>query len=333
MAGYNTIRGLRVKYLSADPANAENGQVWYNSTTGNLRVDGIGLASSWASGGNLSTGRGRLGGAGTQTSGVVFGGFSPALSPVTTGVTEEYNGSAWTGGVSLPQAKFGIASATSGSQTAALGWAGRFTPAPYPSPNTYYNTTEEFDGSSWTGGGNYPISGVGMAGTGTQTAALGFAQGTPNYGTVTASYNGSTWTAVNSMNTARSYVAGFGTQTAAIATGGNPQPSQSTTVESWDGTNWTTVNSYTTGRGQAGASGVQTSGLLFGGYNNTASVTATESYDGTNWSAQTSLATARRYLAGFGTSSSALAAGGFPSITATEEFTGATVITKNITTS
>ena len=41
MAGYNEIRGLRVKYLSADPANAENGQVWYNSTTGKLRVEGI----------------------------------------------------------------------------------------------------------------------------------------------------------------------------------------------------------------------------------------------------------------------------------------------------
>ena len=49
MAGYNTIRGLRVKYLSADPANPEAGQVWYNSTTGNLRVDGIALAASWAS--------------------------------------------------------------------------------------------------------------------------------------------------------------------------------------------------------------------------------------------------------------------------------------------
>ena len=30
MAGYNEIRGLRVKYLSADPSNAEDGQVWYN---------------------------------------------------------------------------------------------------------------------------------------------------------------------------------------------------------------------------------------------------------------------------------------------------------------
>ena len=49
MAGYNEIRGLRVKYLSADPSNAEDGQVWYNSTLGNLRVQGIGT-SAWISG-------------------------------------------------------------------------------------------------------------------------------------------------------------------------------------------------------------------------------------------------------------------------------------------
>ena len=330
MSTFKEIRGTLIKSLSSDPSPAVNGDIWYNSTSQTLK--GVQQVAAWASGGNLSTGRGRLGGAGTQTSGVVFGGYSSPLTPDTTGATEEYNGSAWTGGGALPQAKMGIASATSGSQTAALGWAGRFTPAPYPSPNTFYNTTEQYNGSSWTSGGTYPISGVGMAGTGTQTAALGFAQGTPDYGAVTASYNGSTWTAVNSMNTARSYIAGFGTQTAAIATGGNPQPSQNTTVESWDGTNWTTVNSYTTGRGEAGASGVQTSGLLFGGYNNTASVAATESYDGTNWSAQTSLATARHYLAGFGTSSSALAAGGNSSKTNTEEYTEAAT-TQTFTTS
>jgi hypothetical protein len=54
MAGYNELRGLRVKYLSADPANPEDGQVWYNSTTGNLRVQGIGVGA-WSSGSSLAT--------------------------------------------------------------------------------------------------------------------------------------------------------------------------------------------------------------------------------------------------------------------------------------
>ena len=52
MARYNEIRGLEVKYLSADPSNPEDGQVWYNSTTGTLRAGGILVPASWASGGS-----------------------------------------------------------------------------------------------------------------------------------------------------------------------------------------------------------------------------------------------------------------------------------------
>ena len=82
MAGYNEIRGLRVKYLSADPSNAEDGQVWYNSTSGTLRVQGIGIAS-WSSGGNLATGRSLLGSAGTQTAGLGFGGLTGSITNAT----------------------------------------------------------------------------------------------------------------------------------------------------------------------------------------------------------------------------------------------------------
>ena len=40
MAGYNEIRGTRVKYLSSDPTlnTSTEGQVWYNSTTGTLKI-------------------------------------------------------------------------------------------------------------------------------------------------------------------------------------------------------------------------------------------------------------------------------------------------------
>ena len=142
MAGYNTIRGLRVKYLSADPANAENGQVWYNSTTGNLRVDGIAGASSWASGGNLGSGRQSLTAAvtSTQTAGLVFGG-NPA--PLRT-ATEEYGGTSWTAGGAMSNARYQGGGA--GTQTAGLVFGGY-------SPPPVLTATEEYDGSSWTGGG------------------------------------------------------------------------------------------------------------------------------------------------------------------------------------
>ena len=72
MAGYNELRGLRVKYLSADPANPEDGQVWYNSTTGNLRVQGIGVAA-WISGANRINAMAFAAGFGTQTSALTAG--------------------------------------------------------------------------------------------------------------------------------------------------------------------------------------------------------------------------------------------------------------------
>ena len=102
MAGYNTIRGLKVKYLSADPSGAENGQVWYNSTTGTLRVKGIGVAA-WSSSATLPGNRTYSGGAGTQTAALAFGG---ALNPPGTAQsgTFEYNGSGWSSGGVLPAA-------------------------------------------------------------------------------------------------------------------------------------------------------------------------------------------------------------------------------------
>jgi hypothetical protein len=38
MATYSAIKGLEIQSLSADPANPIKGQVWYNSTSGTLKV-------------------------------------------------------------------------------------------------------------------------------------------------------------------------------------------------------------------------------------------------------------------------------------------------------
>ena len=81
------------------------------------------------------------------------------------------------------------------------------------------------------------------------------------------------------------------------------------------------------------------SGPISAGSNNSSVIT--QGYDGTSWFTQPSLATARTNAQGFGTSANAVAAGGhaYPgspgTITATEEFTGATTALniKTITTS
>ena len=94
MAEYESIHGTRVRYLSSDPTldSSTEGQVWYNSTTGTNRV--LSQIKAWSSGGNLNTGRQAAAGCGTQTAGLMFGGYT------TTAVanTEEYNGFNWANG-------------------------------------------------------------------------------------------------------------------------------------------------------------------------------------------------------------------------------------------
>ena len=61
--------------------------------------------------------------------------------------------------------------AGAGTQTAGLGFAGYTT--------TNLNSSEEYDGSSWTAGGNLNTARRSLAGAGLQTAALAFGGYTP----------------------------------------------------------------------------------------------------------------------------------------------------------
>jgi len=59
-------------------------------------------------------------------------------------------------------------------------------------------------------------------------------------------------------------------------------------------------------------------------------------YDGSTWTTTSNMNTARRYLAGCGTTTAALGAGGYApgsKTNATEEFSGAAVATKTLTSS
>jgi hypothetical protein len=117
-------------------------------------------------------------------------------------------------------ARFAFASA--GIQTAALA-SGGATPS-----NT--NATEEYDGSSWTAGGNLNTTRAQLAGCGLQTAALAFG-GAPVTG-ATEQYNGSSWTTLSAtLNLARERLAGAGTITAGLAFGGEGPPNTAATEE------------------------------------------------------------------------------------------------------
>ena len=78
MAAYTGIQGQNILIVSSDPANPTEGQIWYNSTTNLLKGYANVVTNAWASGGNMGTARRNLGGAGSQTAGLIFGGFGPA---------------------------------------------------------------------------------------------------------------------------------------------------------------------------------------------------------------------------------------------------------------
>jgi hypothetical protein len=186
MADYKGIQGFAIQNLTSDPT-ADEGQVWYNSTTNIFKETAATTAGAWASANAMNTGRANLGGAGTQTAGLAFGGVSTLAI---TGATEEYDGTNWAtspGSMGTVRGYFGAA----GTQTAALAFGG--TP-----PVT--NATEAYNGSTWTAGGAMGTTRYILGGCGLQTAALAFGgflppASSPRNSTSTEEYDGSTWTA------------------------------------------------------------------------------------------------------------------------------------------
>ncbi len=131
-------------------------------------------------------------------------------------------------------------------------------------PYTSQNATEEYNGSSWTNGGNMGTARYTLAGFGTQTAGV-VAGGRPKTG-ATEEYNGSSWTAGGTMATARFRVVGAGIETAGLAFGGTEDPPTTGATEKYDGSSWTSASDMLTViSGGMGSAGTQTAALGFGG--------------------------------------------------------------------
>ena len=328
MTTFKEIRGTAIQSVSSDPTNPEAGQIWYNNTIGVLKGYQL-VAAAWSAGANLSTDASQRGGCGgDQNSGLCFGGAPPTSAGTTS--TEEYNGSAWTAGGNLGTARHALACA--GTQTAGLG-AGGYKGPPAP---TLSNSTEEYDGSAWTAGGNLGTARYRVTGTGTQTAGLAFGGSNfgPSFLSNTEEYDGSTWSPGGNLGTARTLMGSAGTQTAGLAFAGFTPPRTNVTEE-YDGSVWTGGGNMPNSISGIGGVGTQTNALGFGG-NVPPGVASTNSYnyDGSTWTTNpASLTTARNQPASAGTITSALAMAGSPNNIATEEWTGAALVTKKITTS
>ena len=116
MAAYKDLVGQKITKVTSNPGEPKTGQMWYNSTDGKIR--GLAVVEAWASASPMSLARYNTGSFGIQTDAVVAGNDGTYVT-----TTEEYNGSSWTAGGALPEAK---AQANSGGiQTAAFFASGR----------------------------------------------------------------------------------------------------------------------------------------------------------------------------------------------------------------
>jgi hypothetical protein len=313
MATYYGTYGQKVQYLASDPSDPQTGQVWYNSTSATLKVRSATTSGAWASGGNLNTGRSISQGTGTQTAGLLCGGFTGAPSSA----TEKYDGTAWTSVASMNTARYD--GGASGTQTASLAFGGA---------NPINNATESWNGTSWTtlpATMNTSRYGFGYTAAGPSTAALAF--GGTNNGTSalsdSESYNGSTWTNTPTLATAIMYGVGFGTPSSAILTAGGPSNVSQTSAltQSWNGSSWTNLPAGSdltqAGPGRAGF-GTASSALIVG-----IPAPSVELYNGTSWTAVTAMPGARDSSTGIGASGSlGLVTGAYATTNTTFEWTG-----------
>ena len=230
--------------------------------------DGTNWTTSPAS---LATARGRLSVTGSSTAAIAMAGQTPSI----TTATEEYNSStntitaaAWAAGGNLSTARAAIRGA--GIQTAAWGVGGETSPGPTT------NATEEYDGTSLTGGGNFPANTRNSFTYGTLTAGLSAggnsAPGQTPYNSASAEYDGSSWTASpGALSPAKAYGAPSGVQTSALATGGDGPPNPTSPfaqigVQSYNGSSWSSETDYPTNiYGATGAGVSETAAVVWGG--------------------------------------------------------------------
>jgi len=322
MATYKEIQGTAVQSL-ASSTGTEEGQIWYSTPAGNLKLQATATAG-WATGGNLNTARRQVAGFGESPTAAVCvcGQNPPALN-----LTEEYSGSAWSAETANPEVR--VKPFATGNLTAGLVGGGESG----PSSGT---NSGEYNGTAWTNSATIPLTMYDSVAFGPISAAV-VTHGPQSPNTAVLLYaSGGTWTTGTSSPQKLGAGSGAGTATAGIVMG------ESTIITNsfeYDSGTWSAGGALNTATARA-ASNVaapRDQAMIFGGNNpSTTELTNTELYDGTSWTASAAMNTARRGHGGAGsTNASALAFGGYTGsdTAATEQFTGAGVTTKTITSS
>ena len=332
MSDYKALKGIAVKSISGDPTSLQ-GQVWYDSAANAFQL--YKSVGAWTTGGTTNFNATTAMSAGTQTAGLLAGGYNAVPGDaVTIDNCDEYNGVDWTAGGTMASAKQGPSGA--GTQTAAFSAGGKT--GAYGSTEVA-NDHEEYNGVDWTEAGNINTARYFGGAAGTQTAGI-FMSGhdiTPTKKDESEEYNGSAWSEGEDLNTARiNQDYGAGTQTAALLAGGQPPGGTPAGVinEEYDGTSWTETGDLNNFRYQAPQFGTQTSSLVCMGGPFSAYKNIVEEWNGVSWATAATLSIGKTQGSALGASTAAgLATTGNISgsnygTQTTEEWTGAVAATE-----
>jgi|9_EtaG_2_1085328.scaffolds.fasta_scaffold02405_6 hypothetical protein len=325
MSTYENLHGRRVNVVSSNPSNPKDGEVWYNSSLGELKGYVLGTAA-WSAGGAAPDALASSMMAGNKDDAMKWGGDTGSSYPGWPTTSSSYNGTSWTSDGTIPTAVAASGQGGAGHTDATM-WGGY-----RPSPNAAtINKTNEFNGSSWTAGGdlNDNREYAYATGAGPQTACIAIGSG-PGNSAEHENYNGTAWSEETDFPSGSNFVGTVGSQTATLGVSGS-----NGTTATWNGSAWTaSPNTMNTPRSYGAAGGADSSeAYVFGGGSGPAK-NLTELYNGTSWSAQPNMANARNSTGGSGIQSNGLIAGSiYPGNTAIEEFTAATVEVKTLTVS
>ena len=281
MSNYKGIKGFQVQTRTEDPSPTEVqvGDFYYNSGTGTFKTVNDG-AGTWASGGNLNSGRNSGNITGSATSGMYAGGENPGAAAANT--VENYNGTSWTEITEMGTARGRPAlTNTDGNSDVLLISGGA---SPLGSTNAI-NNVEKWNGSSWTEIAEVNTARSGGQAFGITTASIFSGGYTPGDSIVanTEYWNGSSWTELNDMTTLRVNFANWGVYNSGGMAGGS-SPTR-TNHETWDGSTWTETTDINSGRSSLGGGGASSSsGIVFGGTEPPGSGSnKTEIWDGSTW--------------------------------------------------
>ena len=172
-------------------------------------------------------------------------------------------------------------------------------------------TTEEYNGTGFSAGGDLGSARRAMGGTGQTPAGLVFGGYTTTHVGLTEEYNGTSWSESGDLSTTRYALssANSAPQTAALGFGGYAA-TKSNATEEYNGTSWTAGGNLNVATHDAAGAGTQTAGLLCGGSAPSVASNITELYDGSSWTSSGTLNLGRQLNMAFGTQTAAVTIGG-----------------------